>query len=288
MAGRLHGARLLTYWAAGMKDRNERCDLEAGMAKLHASETAQIVAEDAMRVLGECSILTSGPAERYYRDTPLMIIGEGTNEIQRTIIARNLVDRYGERAGALVSHESQPAERRQMVLAVRQVVEKEIVPIAQEHEQAGRAAAVALPYLADLGLLAAPLSASDGGLALPPDACAALLEELARGWASLAVIVASHLVALRALAGRGGNASMMGALGRGEMMAATALTGDVSLRRDGPAVVLDGTHRARRGSGRRPCARRRGEGLRWDAACSSRSPERPGACASARRRPCWD
>ena len=53
----LHGARLLTYWAAGMKDRGERCDLEAGMAKLHASETAQTLAETALRVLGERAIL---------------------------------------------------------------------------------------------------------------------------------------------------------------------------------------------------------------------------------------
>jgi alkylation response protein AidB-like acyl-CoA dehydrogenase len=241
MAGRLHGARLLTYWAAGMKDRNERCDLEAGMAKLHASEAAQIVAEDAMRVLGERSILTSGSAERYYRDTPLMIIGEGTNEIQRTIIARNLVDRYGERAGAMVSHESQPAEQRQMVLAVRQVVEKEILPVVQERERAGHAAAGALPHLADLGLLAAPLPLNDGGLALPPETCAALLEELARGWASLAVIVASHLVGIRALAGREGGASLVGALGRGERLAATSLGSGVTLRRDGATVVLDGT-----------------------------------------------
>jgi alkylation response protein AidB-like acyl-CoA dehydrogenase len=243
MAGRLHGARLLTYWAAGMKDRSERCDLEAGMAKLHASEAAQIVAEDAMRVLGERAVLASGPAERYYRDTPLMIIGEGTNEIQRTIIARNLVDRYGERAGALVSHESQPAERRQMVLAIRQVVEKEITPVAQEHEQSGRAAALVLPHLADLGLLAAPLSLKHGGLALPPEACAALLEELARGWASLAVIVASHLTAIRALTSHGGlrgDPAMVGALGRGETLAATGWLGDVALRRDGSTVILAG------------------------------------------------
>src|SRR2546428_12552751 len=134
MAGGLHGARLLTYWAAGMKDRNERCDLEAGMAKLHASETAQAVAEDAMRVLGEDAVSLTTPVERYYRDTPLMIIGEGTNEIQRTIIARQLVDRYGERAGALVAHEAGSGELRQMVLAVRQIVDKEIAPVAPDHE----------------------------------------------------------------------------------------------------------------------------------------------------------
>jgi alkylation response protein AidB-like acyl-CoA dehydrogenase len=244
MAGRLHGARLLTYWAAGMKDRSERCDLEAGMAKLHASEAAQAVAEDAMRVLGEPAILATGPAERFYRDTPLMIIGEGTNEIQRTIIARTLVDRYGERAGALVSPEHQADERRQMALAVRQVVEREIAPVAHEHERAGRPAAAVLGHLADLGLLAAPLPVSAGGLALPPEACALLVEELARGWASLAVIVASHLAGIRALATQGGlqgHQSMVGPLGRGEMLVATALSGAVSLRHAGAAIVLSGT-----------------------------------------------
>ena len=243
MAGRLHGARLLTYWAAGMKDRGERCDLEAGMAKLHASETAQVVAEDAMRVIGERAVLAASNAERHYRDTPLMIIGEGTNEIQRTIIARNLVDRYGERAGALVSHEHEPAERRQMVLAVRQLVEKEIAPVAHDHEQAGRSAAVVLPHLADLGVLAASMPADDGGLALPPGACALLLEELARGWASLAALVASHLTGARALAAPGaslGRRSMLGRVGRGDMLVATALGGRVTARRDGPDVVLAG------------------------------------------------
>src|SRR5205085_10488355 len=135
----------------------------------------------------------------YYRDTPLMIIGEGTNEIQRTIIARNLVDRYGERAGALTSHGADAPEHRQMVLAVRQIVEKDIAPIAQERERAGDSAASLLPQLADLGLLAAAIPASAGGLALPPAVCATLIEELARGWASLAALVMSHVVGLRAL-----------------------------------------------------------------------------------------
>src|SRR5918996_993036 len=81
------GARLITYWAAGMKDRRERCDLEAGMAKLFASEAAHEVAVAALRVHGESGTLTRHTVERHYRDTPLMIIGEGTNEIQRTLIA---------------------------------------------------------------------------------------------------------------------------------------------------------------------------------------------------------
>jgi len=118
-------------------------------------------------------------------------------------------------------------------------VEKEIAPVAHDHEQAGRPATAMLSHLADLGLLAAPLPVSAGGLALPPAACASLLEELARGWASLAVIVASHLVGTRALATHGGG-SMLGGLGRGEMLATTALTGDVSFRHDGNAIVLTG------------------------------------------------
>ncbi|HEV8141251.1 MAG TPA: acyl-CoA dehydrogenase family protein, partial [Methylomirabilota bacterium] len=242
MAGQLHGARLITYWAAGMKDRGERCDLEAGMAKLHASETAQTLAETALRVVGERAILDASNLERYYRDTPLMIIGEGTNEIQRTIIAKNLVDRYGERAGALAS-EGGAGEQRQMVLAVRQLVDKEIAPNASDHEQAGHSAVVVLGRVADLGVLAASIPTDEGGLALPPPVCAALLEELARGWASLAAIVASHIIAVRALAGPGalpGTRSLLGDLGRGDMLASTALSGTVTLRRDSGDVVLAG------------------------------------------------
>src|SRR5262249_56901408 len=97
MGTKLRAARLLTGWAAAMKDRAERCDLEAGMAKLFASESAQEIAVEALRLHADDGCLAALNVERYYRDTPLMIIGEGTNEIQRTIIAKNLVDRYGQR-----------------------------------------------------------------------------------------------------------------------------------------------------------------------------------------------
>ena len=120
-----------------LKDRQERCDLEAGMAKLCASETAQAVAQEALHIVGEPALLTSSAVERLYRDTPLMIIGEGTNEIQRTLIARQLVHRYGERPGPLVSRDSEREDRRQMVLAVRQFVEKEVIPVAADLERAG-------------------------------------------------------------------------------------------------------------------------------------------------------
>jgi alkylation response protein AidB-like acyl-CoA dehydrogenase len=94
MGTRIEAARLLVRQAAAMKDRGERCDLEAGMAKLFASETCQEVSLEAMRVLGGYGYTKEFPVERYYRDAPLMIIGEGTNEIQRLVIARGLVQRY--------------------------------------------------------------------------------------------------------------------------------------------------------------------------------------------------
>ncbi len=94
MATHIEAARLLVRQAAAMKDRGERCDLEAGMAKLFASETCQQVTLEAMRVLGGYGYTKEFRVERYYRDAPLMLIGEGTNEIQRLVIARNLVQRY--------------------------------------------------------------------------------------------------------------------------------------------------------------------------------------------------
>ncbi len=93
MATKIEAASLLTYSAAEKKDRGERCDLEAGMAKLFASEACQEVALEAMRILGGYGYIKEFPVERYYRDAPLMIIGEGTNEIQRTLIARQLIER---------------------------------------------------------------------------------------------------------------------------------------------------------------------------------------------------
>jgi alkylation response protein AidB-like acyl-CoA dehydrogenase len=94
MATKIEAARLLVRQAANKKDSGERCDLEAGMAKLFASETCAEVALEAMRVLGGYGYTTEFPVERFYRDAPLMIIGEGTNEIQRTVIARQLIKKY--------------------------------------------------------------------------------------------------------------------------------------------------------------------------------------------------
>ncbi len=94
MATKVQASRLLVHDAAAKKDRGERCDLEAGMAKLFASEACGQVTLDAMRIHGGYGYIKEYPLERYYRDAPLMIIGEGTNEIQKLVIARNLLKRY--------------------------------------------------------------------------------------------------------------------------------------------------------------------------------------------------
>ena len=94
MYTKIEAARLLVEQASAKKDAGERCDLEAGAAKLFASETAMEVSLEALRVHGGVGYIKEGGVERYFRDAPLMIIGEGTNEIQRTVMARQLVQRY--------------------------------------------------------------------------------------------------------------------------------------------------------------------------------------------------
>ncbi|HYK62146.1 MAG TPA: acyl-CoA dehydrogenase family protein [Bryobacteraceae bacterium] len=94
MATRIEASKLLIYAAAEKRDRGERCDLEAGMAKLFATETAAEVSLEAMRILGANGYSKDFPVERYYRDAPLVVIGGGTNELQRLIIARNLLKKY--------------------------------------------------------------------------------------------------------------------------------------------------------------------------------------------------
>jgi alkylation response protein AidB-like acyl-CoA dehydrogenase len=94
MGTKIEAARLLVYSAAEKKDRGQRCDLEAGMAKLFATETAQEVALEALRVFGGAGYSKDHRVERYYRDAPLLIIGGGTNELQRLIIAKGLVAKY--------------------------------------------------------------------------------------------------------------------------------------------------------------------------------------------------
>jgi alkylation response protein AidB-like acyl-CoA dehydrogenase len=94
MATKIQAARLLTNFAARKKDAGERADVECGMAKLFASETCFEVVGEALRVHGGYGFSKEYDVERLYRDAPLLIIGEGTNEIQRLIIAKGLLERH--------------------------------------------------------------------------------------------------------------------------------------------------------------------------------------------------
>ncbi|HXR25192.1 MAG TPA: acyl-CoA dehydrogenase family protein [Candidatus Binataceae bacterium] len=93
MGTKLQASRLMVEHAAQKKDAGERCDVEAGMAKLFASEACAKMTLDALRVLGGYGYMAEFPVERFYRDAPLMMIGEGTNEIQALVIARGLLAR---------------------------------------------------------------------------------------------------------------------------------------------------------------------------------------------------
>ncbi len=93
MATKVEAARLLTLKAARMKDAGERSDLEAGMAKLYASEAGKEVVEDAFRIHGGYGYSKEYEIERLYRDAPLLLIGEGTSEIQRMVIGKKLLER---------------------------------------------------------------------------------------------------------------------------------------------------------------------------------------------------
>jgi hypothetical protein len=95
MATKVTAARQLILYAAERFETGQRCDMEAGMAKLFASEVAMEVALNAVRIHGGYGYSTEYDVERYFRDAPLMIVGEGTNEIQRNVIARQLVKRGG-------------------------------------------------------------------------------------------------------------------------------------------------------------------------------------------------
>jgi len=94
MATKVEAARLMCHSAAKKFDEGVRADMEAGMAKLFCSEVGAEVALEAMRIHGGNGFTSEYPIERYYRDAPLMIIGEGTSEIQKLVIARQLLDKY--------------------------------------------------------------------------------------------------------------------------------------------------------------------------------------------------
>jgi alkylation response protein AidB-like acyl-CoA dehydrogenase len=92
MSVAIEASRLLTQRAARLKDNGQRVDLEAGQAKLFATETAQMCALEGLRIHGGAGYIQDLPVERYVRDAPLLIVGEGTNEMQRVVIARRLLE----------------------------------------------------------------------------------------------------------------------------------------------------------------------------------------------------
>ncbi len=94
MATKVEAARLLTFKAARMKDAGQRSDVEAGMAKLFASETGKEVVEESFRIHGGYGYSKEYEIERLYRDAPLLLIGEGTSEIQRMVIGKKLLERH--------------------------------------------------------------------------------------------------------------------------------------------------------------------------------------------------
>ena len=243
IATRVESARLVTYWAAAMKDRGDRCDLEAGMAKLHASEAAQAVAIEAMKIEGVRAQLASGLVERLYRDAPLMIIGEGTNEIQRLIICKNLLERYGERLGALTSRDELAEEQKQLVLAVRQAVEKDVTPVAAELDQGRRDPEPLVAQLAELGIFGALADAEHGGLGLPLTTAAMIVEEVARGSAALAIWLSAQLAATLAVArstSRETRERLLPPMTRGERWTAPVVGASIGARRAGADWVLTG------------------------------------------------
>ena len=96
MAVEIDSARLLTHRAAWMKDQGMKTTLESSMAKLHASEVAVRVANECVQIHGGYGYIKEYPAEKFYRDVKLCTIGEGTSEIQRLVIARELLKESGE------------------------------------------------------------------------------------------------------------------------------------------------------------------------------------------------
>ncbi len=248
MATKLTASRLLTYWAAEKKDSGQRCDLEAGMAKLFATEAAQEIALDGMRIHGGRGYIKEYPVERYYRDTPLMIIGEGTNEIQRLVITRQLLERYGERQGALKSLEGEPEERRQLVQAIRMWVERDVIPVATKCDLADEYPFEIVEKLKELGLLGATIPQEYGGLGLDYTTYAMIVEEISRGWMSVSGLFDTHLIMGYIVTHFGTEEQrrrFLPAMARGDKRGGLALTeanGGSDVRAIGAVARRDGNH----------------------------------------------
>ncbi len=254
MATALTASRLLTAWAAEQRDSGERGDLEAGMAKLFASESAQAIAMESMRIHGGYGYTKEYPVERYYRDTPLMLIEDGGNETQRFAIARRLLERYGEQRGALRSFDGEPPERRKILLAVRTFVENDIIPVVPKFELPDEYPVEIVEKLKVLGLFGAVIPREYGGLGLDSTTYAMIVEEICRGWMSVSGVLNTHLIMASIVARFGTEAQkrrFLPAMARGDKRGGLALTeasggSDVQAirtvaRRDGDHYVVNGS-----------------------------------------------
>ncbi|HLA80846.1 MAG TPA: acyl-CoA dehydrogenase family protein, partial [Thermoleophilia bacterium] len=192
MATKTEAARRLTYAAASRKDVGAPAELEVRMATLFASEAAQEVALDAMRIHGGYGYIKESPIERYYRDVPHL--AQGMGDMQRIAIARCLFERYAARQGGLKLLDDLPEERRRLVGAVRAFVEHDVVPVASMYELADEYPGELVERLKALGLLGATIPREYGGLGLDFSTYALIVEELSRGWMSLTGVLNTHLI----------------------------------------------------------------------------------------------
>ncbi len=173
MATKIEASRLLMLQAAAQKDAGERADLEAGMAKLFATETAEEVALEAMRIHGGYGYSQEFVVERIYRDAPVLILGEGSNEIQQLVIARRLLERY---AGLTWTSRS-PTSSTEIRAAVRDLCDgfpgeywRALEPDRYPEEF--------VHALTDSGWLAALIPEEYGGAGLGLTAASVILEEI--------------------------------------------------------------------------------------------------------------
>src|SRR6185295_2179172 len=169
------------------------------------------------------------------------IIGEGTNEIQRLIICRNLLERYGERPRALTSRDDLPDEQRQMVLAVRQAVEKDVAPVIHDYDAGRRDPEPLVARLAELGIFGALAEPEHGGLGLSLAIAAMIVEEVARGSATLGSWLGAQLAASLAIARhapRDVRERLLPPMTRGERWTAPIIGPSIGARQAGKDRVL--------------------------------------------------
>jgi alkylation response protein AidB-like acyl-CoA dehydrogenase len=254
MGTALTASRLLTSRAAEKKDSGEPCDLEAGIAGLFASESAQEIAMESMRIHGGYGYIKEYPVERYYRDAPFLRIADGGSEARRLAIARQLLERYGGRRGALRSFDGEPPERGKLLHTIRTFVERDIIPAAAKCDLSDDYPMEIVERLKELGLFGAVIPKEYGGLGLDSTTYAMIVEEICRGWMSVSGVLNTHLI-MASIVFRFGTEEQkrrfLPAMARGDKRGGLALTeasagSDVQAistvaRREGDHYVVNGS-----------------------------------------------